>query len=113
MERSAVLFNLERKIAMRKLITVAIACCLSLAAGGALAQEMKKDEMKKDTMGKGDMMKKDSMGKGEMKKDAMKKDAMKKDAMKKDAMGKDMAKDMHKGEMSKDKGGMMKDEMKK
>jgi pentapeptide MXKDX repeat protein len=106
---SSFFLNLERESIMKKLVAVAMACCMSLAMGGALAQEMKKDEMKKDAMGKGDMMKKDAMGKGKMKKD------MKKDGMKKDAMGKgEMMKDMHKGEMAKDKqGGMMKDEMKK
>jgi pentapeptide MXKDX repeat protein len=86
---------------MKKMIAVVFACCIPLVAGGAYAQDMKKDEMKKEMM-KGDM-KKDAMGTGEMKKE-----------MKKDAMGKDeMMKDMNKGGMKKDEKGMMKEEMKK
>ena len=82
---------------MKKMIAVVFACCIPLAAGGAYAQDMKKDEMKKD-----------AMGPGEMKKD------MKKSDTKKDAMGKDeMMKDMNKGGMKKDEKGMMKEEMKK
>jgi pentapeptide MXKDX repeat protein len=80
-------FNHERKSSMRNLIIAVFACCLSLAAGGAFAAEMKKD-----TMGKGDAMAKDSMGKDEMKKPA------KTSGAKKD----DMAKDMSKGGMTKD-----------
>ena len=94
--------NFERKLSMKKLTIAVLACCLSLAAGGAFAQGMKKD-----TMEKGDMTKTESMGKGEMAKD------MSKGEMEKDKMGKDeMAKDkMGKDEMKKDN--MMKDEMKK
>ena len=80
---------------MKNLTVAVFACCLSLAAGGVYAQEMKKDAMEK-----GDMMKKDAMGKGDMAKD-MHKGEMAKDKMSKDAM--------KKGEMS----GMMKDEIKK
>ena len=59
---------------MKKMIAVVFACCIPLVAGGAYAQDMKKDEMKKEMM------------KGDMKKDEMKKEMMKGD-MKKDAMG--------------------------
>ena len=88
---------------MKKLIAIVFACCIPLAAGGAYAQDLKKDEMTKE-------MKKDAMGKDEMMKD------MYKGGMMKDTPGKgEMMKDkMGKGGMMKDeKSGMMKEEMKK
>jgi pentapeptide MXKDX repeat protein len=82
-------FNFLKESDVKKLMTVVMAACLTMAAGGAFAQ----DAMKKDAMGKKDEMKKDAMGK--------------KDGMKKDAM----SNESHKMEKS---GGMMKkDEMKK
>ena len=99
--------NREREPSMKNLTIAVFACCVSLAAGGVYAQEMKKDEMKKEMM-KGEMKK--EMKKGEMKKDAMSKDEMMKDkhtgGMMKDQKGKG-------GMMKDEKGGMMKDEMKK
>lgn len=100
---------------MKKLLAVAVAGCMALAMGGVLAQDKM---MKKEPMGKGEMkqemmkddMKKD-MAKGDMKKEAgkdMKKKATKSKSTKKTPKTQDMMK-----EKGMEKGGMMKDEMKK
>jgi len=79
---------------MKTLSTAVMCACLTLAAGGATAQDAKKDAMAKDGMMKMTMQEcKDHMAmakkEGTTKDDAMmKKDAMCADMMKKDSMPK-------------------------
>jgi len=63
---------------MRTLMTVALACCMSLGVGDSGARDTKKDKMKMES------------GKGDTKKRELKKE--------------EMMKDMSKGGMAKDKG---------